>query len=131
MRAAGLRDAVLRAAVLRAAGLRAAGLRAAGLRAAGLRAAGLLAVERLLDADFDRAALERRDAPGERLDLAAEALEVLQHADLLDHLAHAGGRAGHLVDEVLRAGARGLCAVGGGLERPLDRRAHGADGIGA
>ena len=74
--------------------------------------------------------LERGDAAGQRLDLRAQALEVLEHADVLDHLAHAAGGAGHLVDEVLGAGARGLGAVGGGLEGPLDGGAHRADRVG-
>ena len=74
-----------------------------------------------------RRALERRDAAAERLDLL---LDVLEHVELVDHLAQAAGGAGDLVDEVLRAGARGLGAFGSGVERPLDRRAHGADRVG-
>ena len=74
--------------------------------------------------------LERGDAARERLDLRAQALEVLEHADVLDHLAHAAGRAGHLVDEILGARAGGLRAVGRRLERALDRGAHRADRVG-
>ena len=74
--------------------------------------------------------LELGHPAGERLDLRAQALEVLEHADVLDHLAHAAGRTGDLVDEVLSARPGGLRAVGRRLERALDSGAHRADGVG-
>ena len=95
-----------------------AAARAAAARGGGLRRAG---------AGF---VLERGDAAGQRLDLGAQALEVLEHVDVLDHLAHAAGGAGDLVDEVLGARARRLSAVGGRLERALDGGADGADRVG-
>jgi hypothetical protein len=75
--------------------------------------------------------LEIGDPAGQQLDLAAQALEVVEHARLLEQLTHASGGCRHVLDEILRAAAAGLRALGGRLERALDGAANGLDRVGS